>query len=46
MEQFEKVEKESANLKPMIERKVEQYRGALDQQYARIFDPPAAGGLR
>jgi polysaccharide pyruvyl transferase WcaK-like protein len=48
IEQFVKLEKESAVLKPMIERKVEQYRGALDQQYTYIFNhlPAAHRGLR
>ena len=44
VEQFLELERNIETVKPIIERKVEEYRSALDQQYARIFN--RSGGPR
>jgi hypothetical protein len=46
VQQFLKLEKNAAIVKPVIEEKVEQYRKALDRQYAHIFNHLCAGAPR
>ena len=46
VEQFLKLEKNAGIVKPLIERKVEHYRKALDQQYAHIFNHLCASARR
>jgi polysaccharide pyruvyl transferase WcaK-like protein len=41
VKRFLKLEQESGILKPLIERKIEDYRKALDRQYENIFNRPS-----